>query len=494
MKKLTSFLAALSVLAISPLVAQPPKADPALAPVTDVLGLPRVLLLGDSISIGYTLPVRETLKGKANVHRPPGNCSSTGYGLTELDGWLGKDKWDVIHFNFGLHDAKQPPEGTRHAPPDVYGKNLRLIVQRLKATGAKLIWASTTPVPLGGNLAPNRRFGDIATYNAIALRIMQEEGIAVDDLNAVMTPQREKFGRPRDVHFSEEGSAFLAGHVASSIEAVLAGRPVPVSRLTVGLSMYSLRELIRAKTLDPLDYPAFAKREFGLTTIDLWEGGLPADKLDDVAYLAALRQRAVDNGSDLFLLMAGVVDATAATAAEREANAAKHFPSVRRAAVLGCRYLRVFVKAPEAERAEATARCAEALRPLAEHAATQGITLVIEPGSSKFSAQGDFLAEVIAQLQHRHCRLMPDFGKLAGDVYAGTSAMMPQTAVVSAKMHNFDTAGDRQVDFDYFRLMRIIRDSGFSGIIAIEWEGKGLTPVEGVKASQRLIGRALTAP
>lgn len=491
MKKLNWFIAALCALATTTLVAQPKKVDPALVPVTDVPGLPRVLIVGDSISIGYTLPVRAALQGKANVHRPPGNCSSTGYGLTELDGWLGQGKWDVIHFNFGLHDAKQPPEGTRHAPPDVYGKNLRQIVQRLKTTGAKLIWATTTPVPLGGNLAPNRRFGDIATYNAVALKIMQEEGVAIDDLNAAMLPHLEKYGRPKDVHFTDEGSAFLAEHVAKSIQAALAARPTVESGLTIGLSMYSLRELIRAKTLDPLDYPAFAKREFGITAIDLWEGGLPADKLDDDAYLGTLRQRAKDNGSDLFLLMAGVVDATVATRAEREANGALHFPSVRRAAVLGCRYLRVFIKAPDGERVDAAARCAEALRPLADHAANQGITLVIEPGSSVLSAQGDFLAEIMAQLRHPGCKLMPDFGKLKGDIYAGTSAMMPQAAVISAKMHNFDPTGTTQVDFDYFRLMRIVHGARFSGIIAIEWEGKGLTPVEGVKASQRLVERAL---
>lgn len=133
--------------------------EPALAPIEDVEGLPRVLLLGDSISIGYTLPVRESLKGKANVHRPPTNCSSTGNALSHLDAWLGEGKWDVIHFNFGLHDAKLPPEGVRHAPPAVYEKNLRELVERLQATGAALVWASTTPVPNGGVIS---RRGDLA--------------------------------------------------------------------------------------------------------------------------------------------------------------------------------------------------------------------------------------------------------------------------------------------------------------------------------------------
>ena len=198
-----------------------PAGDSALAPIEDVAGLPRVLLIGDSISIGYTLPARALLKGKANVHRPPANCSSTGYGLTMLDAWLGAKKWDVIHFNFGLHDAKLPPEGVRHAPPDVYEKNLRELVKRLKATGAKLIWATTTPVPSGGNLSPTRRFGSVDQYNAIARKVMEESGVAINDLNAAIAPQAGKLQNPGDVHFNAEGSQLLAKQVAAGIEAAL---------------------------------------------------------------------------------------------------------------------------------------------------------------------------------------------------------------------------------------------------------------------------------
>jgi hypothetical protein len=75
-------------------------------PPQEVPGQPRVLLIGDSISIGYTLPVRELLKGKANVHRIPQNGGATDVGLEKMASWLGDGKWDVIHFNFGLHDAK----------------------------------------------------------------------------------------------------------------------------------------------------------------------------------------------------------------------------------------------------------------------------------------------------------------------------------------------------------------------------------------------------
>ena len=165
--------------------------------------------------------VRELLKGKANVHRPPANCSSTGHGLSHLASWIGTSKWDVIHFNFGLHDAKLPPEGIRHAPPDVYGRNLRELVQRMKATGARLVFATTTPVPNGGNLAPDRRFGSVDEYNAAALRVMKECGVAVDDLHAAVAPHVDRVRKPNDVHFTDEGSALLARHVAAAVGAAL---------------------------------------------------------------------------------------------------------------------------------------------------------------------------------------------------------------------------------------------------------------------------------
>ena len=265
------------------------------------------------------------------------------------------------------------------------------------------------------------------------------------------------------------------------------------SDLTIGLSQYSLRALFASKQLDPLDYPAFARKEFGLTELDLWEGGLPPDRLDDDSYLGDLRRRAKDAGTHLFLLMAGVVDATDGTGkAPKKAKPADHLRSIERCVVLGCQYVRFFVSASAGERAAAVARCAEALAPLADRAKASGITIAIEPGASAYTQDGAFLAEIMQQLRHSHCRLMPDFGKLRGDIYEGTRAMMPYASVISAKTHEFDAAGN-QVEFDYFRLMKIIAAAGFKGIVAIEWEGKKLEPVAGVHASKKLIERALAA-
>ena len=204
------------------------KKDPAMEPVEDVAGLPRVLLIGDSISIGYTVPTREALKGVANVHRPLTNCAATVTGVENLDKWLetggaGK-KWDVIHFNWGLHDLKQykdgklVPGGPVWVPLADYEKNLRTLVQRMKKTGAKLIFATTTPVPEG---AGGRDPGIEVKYNEAALRVMKEEGVAVDDLHALAASKLAEIQLAKNVHFKPEGSKVLAGQVAASVKKAL---------------------------------------------------------------------------------------------------------------------------------------------------------------------------------------------------------------------------------------------------------------------------------
>jgi len=190
------------------------------APIEDRPGLPRVLLIGDSISVGYTLPVRELLKDKANVHRIPVNGGPSSRAVARMDQWIGDKKWDVIHFNFGIHDLVLLKEGRRQVEPGDYEKNLRAVVTKLKATGARLIWASTTPIPEGA-VAPAFDFARVPEYNAIAKRVMTENGVAIDDLNAAVTPRLAELQNPNDVHFKPESYAFLAKHVAASIEAAL---------------------------------------------------------------------------------------------------------------------------------------------------------------------------------------------------------------------------------------------------------------------------------
>ncbi len=207
---------ALSMAAAQPRTAAAKPPDP-LAPIVDDPKLPRVLIIGDSISMGYIIPVRELLAGKANVHHPPENCGPTSTGVKQLEKWLGKGKWDVIHFNFGLHDLKRVEHGAQQIPPDQYEKNLRAIVKRLKRTKAKLIWANTTPVPLGKQMPP-RYPDDAVWYNWVAEKVMHDNDIAINDLYSFVLPRMKEIQLPVNVHFNQKGYEALAEVVASRIQ------------------------------------------------------------------------------------------------------------------------------------------------------------------------------------------------------------------------------------------------------------------------------------
>ena len=219
-----------------------PKADtpPEFVAITDDPKLPRVLLMGDSVSIAYALEVRKLLAGVANVHRVSANCGSTkvAVGYYGLKRWLPdvNEKWDVIHFNHGLHDlsyrfaddrdknekgeyASPANGGHQNVPPEVYEKNLRQIIARLKQTGAKLIFASTTPVP-ESDAAKYVKDSELP-YNEIAKKVMNEDGVTWNDLWSLVNPRQAELQIPRNVHFQPKGSSVMAKRVAETIRAAL---------------------------------------------------------------------------------------------------------------------------------------------------------------------------------------------------------------------------------------------------------------------------------
>ena len=204
---------------------QKPKRVSPMAPIKDVAGLPRVLIIGDSISIGYTLPTRALLKGKVNLHRIPTNGGPTTKGVAEIDKWLGKSKWDLIHFNWGLHDLKYmgpngenlyPKEkgGKVQVPIDDYEKNLDKLVIRMKKTRAKLVWRNTTPVPPGSK---GRYVGDSIRFNEAAARVMKKHDVPTLDLYTMSKKRMKELMRPANVHYFPAGSQALAEVVAKDI-------------------------------------------------------------------------------------------------------------------------------------------------------------------------------------------------------------------------------------------------------------------------------------
>jgi hypothetical protein len=196
---------------------------------------PRVLLIGDSVSKGYANAVTEELKSEADVSYPRANCGSTRIGLRDLDKWIGDTAWTVIHFNFGLHDlgyrftydsnrnekgeyATPFNGGHLNVPVDEYEKNLRQLVARLMKTGAKLIFATTTPV--SADLHSYIKDSELP-YNNVALKVMRDENIKVNDLWGFSKPRIDSLQIPGNPHFTANGSKVLAQKIALSIREAL---------------------------------------------------------------------------------------------------------------------------------------------------------------------------------------------------------------------------------------------------------------------------------
>ncbi|TWU44197.1 Alpha-L-fucosidase [Novipirellula aureliae] len=198
--------------------------------------LPNVLIYGDSISIMYTQRVREKLKDKANVYRlycNGGDSSSFIAKMTKMHEAMRDEKldqpwtfdWDVIQFNIGLHDLKyisanklDKQNGKQVTTLQEYQKNLDEIVGYLKklAPEAKLIFATTTPVPEG---EPGRFAGDAVKYNKVAEEVMSKyPEITINDLYSFTKPNQQVWwNKPGDVHYKPEGRSAQGDEVARII-------------------------------------------------------------------------------------------------------------------------------------------------------------------------------------------------------------------------------------------------------------------------------------
>ena len=202
--------------------------------------LPKVFIYGDSISIGYTEFVRESLANSMDIYRLHVNGGDSSSLIEKMEtlrkamfhpflsgGW--EFNWDVIHFNVGLHDLKylherklNKQDGKQVASPETYALNLRNIINYLQATypGTKLVFATTTPVPEG---EPGRFKGDAARYNKVALDVLKDHReILVNDLYTFSVPVLEQHAiGPGNVHFNNEGQRLQGMEVAKFLGRLL---------------------------------------------------------------------------------------------------------------------------------------------------------------------------------------------------------------------------------------------------------------------------------
>lgn len=211
-------------------------ADSPFDPVQDDPKLPRVLIIGDSISIGYTVSVRQLLKNKANVHRIPVNGEYSAFGLAHIKEWLGDGKWDIIYFNWGIWDThlldssgglitnEDGHIGTARIRTTIaeYQENLNKLIDIMERTGAKLIWASSTPI----TSRKGKRLEDIGDYNKAAAEVMHSRHVMIDDLHSLIEPHLREMQGDDGCHFTPQGYEYLGKQVAESIFSALSAEAI----------------------------------------------------------------------------------------------------------------------------------------------------------------------------------------------------------------------------------------------------------------------------
>jgi lysophospholipase L1-like esterase len=190
---------------------------------------PKILIIGDSISIGYTPFVKEHFATRAIVSHNPGNAQHSGTGLKKIKDWVGDEDWDIIQLNWGLWDLcyrmpaaeglgpKDKINGKVTFTVDEYAANLDSIIFFLKSkTNAKLIFVTTTWVP--GN-EPGRFEGDPEKYNKAAKKVMKKHGVELNDIYNQSKKIHARLGKgENDVHYTEEGYRELAEVISGFLE------------------------------------------------------------------------------------------------------------------------------------------------------------------------------------------------------------------------------------------------------------------------------------
>ncbi len=186
--------------------------------------LPKVVLVGDSIRLGYAPVVAERLKGKVTIVSPEPNGGDSANVLKNLEAWVIREKPQLVHLNCGLHDLKLLQATKKHqVEPDSYRANLREIVGRIRGAGIPgLVFANTTPIlddrhaKRGANF--DRFEADVVQYNRTAQEVMDELGVPVHDLHGLVHHAGAgKLLLKDGTHYTPEGSRLLGEAVADCI-------------------------------------------------------------------------------------------------------------------------------------------------------------------------------------------------------------------------------------------------------------------------------------
>lgn len=242
--------------------------------------------------------------------------------------------------------------------------------------------------------------------------------------------------------------------------------------------------------IDPLYFARHARERYDIGAIE-YVNQFYFDKAEDEKYLNELKNVADNEGVESVLIMCDAEGNLGdPDLAARQQAVENHYKWVNMASFLGCHAIRVNA-ASQGTYEEQMERAADGLRSLTEYADDEGISVVVE-NHGGLSSNADWLVGTIEMVDHPNCGTLPDFGNFRisedemYDYYEGTEKLMEHAKGVSAKTYDFDEEGN-ETTLDVMRLMRIVKDAGYTGYVGIEYEGNRLSEDEGIKASKALL-------
>ena len=274
----------------------------------------------------------------------------------------------------------------------------------------------------------------------------------------------------------------------------------------ISLAQWSLHRSLYSGELDHLDFAKISKENFGIDAIE-YVNSFFFEKAEDKSYLREMKNRADDYGVKSLLIMCDNEGSLGDPDNQKRQKAVEnHYKWHEAAKYLGCHSIRVnaylteslhglevgdYTKTGSYENQVSLA--ADGLRKLTEFGANIGINTIVE-NHGGLSSDGAWLASVMKAVDHPMCGTLPDFGnfRIEGDRwydrYKGVKELMPFAKAVSAKSHDFDSNGN-ETRTDFFRMMDIVMDAGYSGYVGIEYEGSEMDEMSGIKATKDLLER-----
>jgi sugar phosphate isomerase/epimerase len=281
------------------------------------------------------------------------------------------------------------------------------------------------------------------------------------------------------------------------VSPAFAGFAAKKSPFKVSLAEWSLHKTLFAKEMTNLQFPVVS-RELGIDAVE-YVNQFFKEQAKDEKYLAELLKIAKNEGITNVLIMCdgeGMVGAP--DKAERIKTVENHKKWIDAAAFLGCHSIRVNAGS-QGSYEEQQKLAADGLHMLCEYGDTKKINVIVE-NHGGLSSNGDWLSGVMKMVDHKRVGTLPDFGNFTinretgeqYDRYKGVEQLMPYAKGVSGKSYAFDAQGN-ETTMDFYRLMKIVKESGYKGYVDVEYEGSELSEKEGIIATKKLLEKVFAS-